>query len=247
MKKLLKSITVLLILSMAIAISACSAKAPEVLVMGTNAQFPPFEYYEGTDITGIDADIMREIAKELGMELRIDDMEFANLPAALASDKINVIAAGFTVRPDREETMDFSKTYYEARQTLIVLKDSGYTGIEDLTDKVIGGQEATTGLLYCASEYTAEENLKAYPNGMLAVEALLNGSVDAVVIDDNPAKVYGDMHGDKIVLIENQFDPEDYAFAVKKGNADLLKKINDALDKIKADGRFDEICSKHLK
>ena len=127
-------------------------KDPTKLVMGTNAQFPPFEYTEGSAITGIDADLMAAIADELGVELVIEDMEFNSLPAALANGQIDIIAAGFTVNPDREETMDFTSTYYEARQTLIVLSDSGYTSIDDLTDKVIGGQVATTGLLYCATD-----------------------------------------------------------------------------------------------
>ena len=221
-------------------------KDPTKLVMGTNAQFPPFEYTEGSTITGIDADLMAAIADELGVELVIEDMEFNSLPAALANGQIDIIAAGFTVNPDREETMDFTSTYYEARQTLIVLSDSGYTSIDDLTDKVIGGQDATTGLLYCATEYTADANIKAFANGMLAVEALLNGSVDGVIIDNNPAKVYGEKYAGQITLIEDQFDPEDYAMAVKKGNTVLQTRVNEALAAIIADGRFDEICSNHL-
>jgi len=221
-------------------------KDPTKLVMGTNAAFPPFEYLEGSAVVGVDADLMAAIAKELGLTLEISDMEFDSLPTALANGQIDVIAAGFTVKPDREETMDFSTPYYTAAQTIIVLKDSKIATVDDLTDKIIGVQSGTTGQ-FSAEELTSTDNIKGFASGMLAVEALKNKQVDAVIIDNNPAKAYGDQNLDTITLIEGQFADEEYALAVAKGNTVLLTKINDALAKLKADGSFDAIISKYVK
>ena len=204
------------------------------LIMGTNAAFPPFEYQEGGEVVGVDAELVGEIAERLGLELEIKDMEFESLSGALSGGTIDVIAAGFTVEPDREETMDFTNTYFTAKQTILVLADSGYNTADDLENKKIGGQTSTTGLT-CAEELTTKENIIGYSNGSLAVEALLGGAVDAVIIDNNPANEYKDQHGDKLKLIVDQFPEEDYAMAVKKGNASLLNAINEALDEIIAE------------
>ena len=225
--------------------SETGTKDPAKLVMGTNAAFPPFEYVEGDAVTGVDADMMAAIAKKMGVELEIVDMEFDSLPTALANGQIDVIAAGYTVNADREETMDFSTPYYTAAQTILVMNGSDIATADDLNGKVIGVQTGTTGS-FCAEDYTDADNIKGFANGMLAVEALKNGQVDAVIIDNNPAKAYGDENAD-LVLIENQFAPEDYAMAVAKGNSVLLQKINDALAAIKADGTFDEIINSYIK
>lgn len=254
MKKLIKMMAMVIALALMIGAVGCASltkadsgtKDPKKLVMGTNAAFPPFEYLEGDAVVGVDADLMAAIAKELGLTLEISDMEFDSLPTALANGQIDIIAAGFTVNPDREETMDFSTPYYTAAQTIIISKDSAFTSADDLKDKLIGVQSGTTGQ-FAAEELTSTDNIKGFANGMLAVEALKNGQVDAVIIDNNPAKAYGDANIDTLKLIEGQFPNEDYAFAVKKGNAVLLKKINEALIKIKSNGTFDEIISKYVK
>jgi polar amino acid transport system substrate-binding protein len=214
--------------------------------MGTNAAFPPFEYLDGGVVSGVDADLMAAIAKEMDVELVITDMEFDSLPTALANGQIDVIAAGFTVTADREETMDFSTPYYTAAQTIIVLKDSTIATLDDLTDTVIGVQSGTSGQ-FCAEELTDVDNIKGFASGMLAVEALKNGQVDAVIIDNNPASAYGDENPDTLTLIEGQYDDEEYAIAVAKDNAALLKEINAALETLKSNGTFDEIISKYIK
>ncbi len=217
-----------------------------VLIMGTNAEFPPFEYQEGGAVVGVDAELMEAIAKKLGLTLEIKDMTFESLPEALSGKTIDLIAAGFTIDATREQTMDFTDTYYTALQTVIVKSDSGYTSKDDLTDKKIGVQTGTTGS-FCAEELTAKENVIGYANGSLAVDALLTGNVDAVIIDNNPAKEYKTQHGDDVTLIENQFDEEEYAIAVKKGNKDLLEAVNNALKELKADGTFQTIVDKYIK
>ncbi len=222
-------------------------KDPKVLVMGTNAAFPPFEYPEGDGIVGVDAEMMELIAQELGVELEIVDMEFDALPTALANGQIDIIAAGFTVTPDREEAMDFTTPYYTAAQTVIVLKDSGYTGIADLEGKIIGVQTGTTGS-FCAEDIVddPDNDIKGFASGMLAVEALKNGQVDAVIIDNNPAKEYAESNAD-LVLIEGEFADEKYAMAVAKGNDVLLGNVNAALAAIKENGEFDKIVDKYIK
>ena len=222
-------------------------KDPKVLVMRTNAAFPPIEYPEGDGIVGVDAEMMELIAQELGVELEIVDMEFDALPTALANGQIDIIAAGFTVTPDREEAMDFTTPYYTAAQTVIVLKDSGYTGIADLEGKLIGVQTGTTGS-FCAEDIVddPDNDIKGFASGMLAVEALKNGQVDAVIIDNNPAKEYAESNAD-LVLIEGEFADEKYAMAVAKGNDVLLGNVNAALAAIKDNGEFDKIVDKYIK
>lgn len=216
------------------------------LIMGINAEFPPFEFQEGGAVVGVDAEIMEAIAKKLGLTLEIKDMAFESLPDALGGGTIDLIAAGYTVDPTREETMDFTDTYYTALQTVIVKADSGYASKDDLKDKKIGVQTGTTGSS-CAKELTDKENVIGYGNGSLAVDALLTGNVDAVIIDNNPAKEYKTKHGDAVTLLENQFDEEEYAIAVKKGNKDLLEAVNNALKEIKADGTFQKIIEKYIR
>ena len=249
-----KILSVLLLSGLLIASAGCADSAAKKgsgtkdstkLVMGTNAAFPPFEMVEGSEIVGIDPEVMAVIAEEMGLELEIKDMEFESLPMALTNGEIDIIAAGMTIKPDREETMSFSTPYYDATQTIIVLKDSGYETLDDINDKAIGVQAGTTGQ-DVAENITTGSSIKAFASGMLAVEALKNGEVDAVIIDNNPANVYFKQNADSVSLIEGAFESEAYAYAVKKGNKELLDQVETALKKIKEDGRFDEIVSKYI-
>ena len=214
--------------------------------MGTNAEFPPFEFQEGGKVVGVDASIMEAVAEKLGLELEIKDMIFDSLPQALSGKTIDVIAAGYTISSDREASMDFTDTYYTAMQSIIVKSGSSITDKDGLKDKKIGVQSGTTGNI-CAKDLTDPANIIGYDNGSLAVEALLSGNVDAVIIDNNPAKEYKAQKGDKVTLIENLFDAEEYAMAVNKGNKSLQDAINTALKEMKADGTFQAIIDKYIK
>lgn len=219
------------------------------LVMGTNAYFPPFEYKENGEVVGVDVDIVKKIAEKLDLEFEVNgDIEFDSLPESLKARQIDLIAAGFTARADREEAMDFSDSYYTALQTIIVRSDSEYNSIEDLKDKNlrIGGQTGTTGMSE-AEDLTSTENAKGYTNGALAVEDLLNGNLDAVIIDNNPAKEYKAQHEDEIKLLENQFEEEHYVIGVPKGNKALLDAVNNALQEMKDDGSLQEILDQYIK
>lgn len=210
------------------------------LVMGTNAEFPPFEYMEGGSVVGIDASIMQEVAKRLGLTLEIQNLKFDSLSSALTGKTIDCIAAGFTIRPDRQETLDFTDSYYTAKQTIIINTNSSVKTKDDLKGKKIGAQSGTTGF-DDAGNVTDKDKVIGYDSGALAVQALLSSQVDAVVIDDTPANEYKSQQGDKINLIENQFDPEDYGIAVNKGNTDLKNAINNALKDMKSDGSLQKI------
>jgi len=225
-------------------VSTLNLQKEGVLVMGTNAAFPPFEYLEGADVVGLDAEMMQEVADRLGLELEIKDMAFDSLPESLQIGEIDCIAAGLTVDPDREEVMSFTDGYYVATQTIIVKADSTIASAADLNDKAIGCQSGTTGQ-FTAEGYTT--NVVPFENGAVAVDALLNGQVDAVIIDDNPAKEYGAKNADTLKLLEGQFEPETYAVAVKKDNTNLRDAINKAIAAMKADGTFDEIVAKYIK
>ena len=214
-----------------------------VIRMGTNAEFPPFEYVENGEYAGIDVELAKAIAKELGKELVIEDMAFDALIDAVNSGKVDFIAAGMTVRPDREKNVDFSIKYYNASQTIIVKGDNeDIKTKDDLVGKKIGVQTGTTG--YDLAVEIKDEVVSSYNNGLEATLDLKNGNVDAVIIDNFPAKKYVEKNPE-LKLIEGQFEEEQYAIAVKKGNKKLLDQINKALQKLMDDGTYDSILEKY--
>lgn len=253
MKKMLKAAAILCVLCLiSVFAVSCSNTNNGTLVMGTNAAFPPFEFKDNTGagtngVDGVDAAMMKAIAEELHMKLEIKDMEFDSLSNALENGQIDCIAAGFTVDPDREESMDFSKGYYEASQAVLVKKGTTIKSADELKGKIIGGQNGTTGLIDKADKLTSKDKIKGFSNGAVAVEALKNGQVDAVIIDVNPAKEYVKNNANTIDIVENLFDKEEYAIAVKKGDKELLEKIDKALQKIKDSGKMDEIIAQYIK
>lgn len=214
------------------------------LVVGTNAEFAPFEYLEDGEVVGIDIDIIKEIAKALDLEVVIKDMEFNTLPTALSAGTIDCIAAGFTADATREETMDFTTSYYNASQSIIVTEASPVASKEDLSGLTIGVQSGTTGEKEAAAIVGAD-NVKGYASGMLAVQDLVNGNVQAVIIDNAPANVLVDKYSGTR-LIEGQFVDENYVYAVKKGNSDLQNALDDALSDLIDDGKVSEIVSNYI-
>ncbi len=145
---------------------------PGVLTMGTNATFPPYEYKDGDDIVGIDAEIAQAMADKLGLKLEIVDMDFDSLIASIQSGKIDMSLAGMTVTEERKQNVDFTDSYATGVQVIIVKDDSDIASVDDLQDKLIGVQQGTTGHLYCADDF-GEDHVNALPNGATAVQALL--------------------------------------------------------------------------
>ena len=245
MKKLL---SMLLVAACAVTMVACTnekgATEDDVLVMATNAEFPPYEYYDGSDIVGIDAEFAAAIAEKLGMELKIEDMAFDSIIPAVQSGKADFGAAGMTVTEDRQKQVDFSDTYYTGRQVIIVAEgNTEITGPDDLAGKKIGVQLGTTGDIYASDDY-GDDNVERYNKGFEAVQALQQGKIDAVIIDDQPAKTFVE-ENEGLKILETEYVEEDYALCFKK-DSNLVEKVNKAIAELKEDGTFDAIIDKYI-
>lgn len=213
------------------------------LVMVTNAEFPPYEFREGNEIVGIDAEIARAIADKLGMELDIQDMAFDSLIPAIQSGKADFTAAGMTVNEDRKKNVDFTDTYAEAAQVIIVKEGSDIKTPDNLEAKKVGVQTGTTGDIYADEIKDAE--VQRFPKGMDAVMALTQGKLDAVIIDREPAKVFVKENAG-LQILDEAFTEEEYAIAVKKGNTELVEKMNGAIKELKESGELQKIVDKYI-
>lgn len=244
-------LTLALIMTM---LTACGSSNNEskalsdgVLTVGTNAEFPPFEYVDDNgEPDGFDMALVREIGKKLGVEVKIENMEFASLVSSIGS-KIDIAAAGMTVTDERKESVDFSDSYYEAVQYVILPVDSDITTADDLKDKAIGVQLGTTGD-FIAEDLTA--NVSQYNKAVDAVNDLVNGRVDCVIIDKNPALVFESKFDGQVVAVDGaqfDFEVEEYAIALPKGDTALADQINKAIKDLKADGTFDELVKTYIE
>ncbi len=225
------------------------------LIMSTNAQFPPYEMvadgegaYKGFE--GIDVEIAVALADKLGLELVIDDMDFDSALVAVQQGKSDMVLAGLTYREDRDELMDFSTSYAQGVQVVIVPDDSDITDMDALAnDKMIGVQRGTTGEIYAADTPEnggyGEDHVLAYDNGALAVQAMLNGQIDAVIIDNGPAQAYVAANPG-LHILEGEWVVEDYCLAVNEGNTGLLNALNSALEEMIADGSVQAIIDKYI-
>lgn len=214
------------------------------LTMSTNAEFPP---YESTDdagqFIGIDVEIAQAIADKLGLELQIDDMDFDAALLAAQNGKSDIVMAGVTVNEERLAVMNFSDSYSTGVQSVIVKEGSEVT-LDNLGDHMIGTQRGTTGNIYCSDDY-GDEHVVAYDNGITAVQALVNGQVDAVVIDDAPARSLVAANNG-LVILDTEYAVEDYAIGISKSNTGLLDAVNSALAELKADGTVQGIVDKYI-
>lgn len=163
------------------------------LRMATNAAFPPYEYYESDKIVGIDAEVAAAIADKLGMKLIIEDMEFGSIITAVTSGKVDMGMAGMTVTDERKQSVDFTTTYAKGIQSVIVMEGSKIASIDDLSAEgakyMIGVQQDTTGDIYATDEF-GDDRIQRFNKGADAVQALLTGKVDCVIIDNEPAKAF---------------------------------------------------------
>ena len=220
------------------------------LTMSTNAAFPPYEMttddggYKNSGFEGIDVEVAGAIAEKLGLELQVDDMDFDAALLSAQNGKSDIVMAGVTVTDERLKVMDFSDTYAEGIQSIIVPEDSDIATADDLSGKAIGTQRGTTGYLYCTDDF-GEENVIAYDDGLTAVQALNNGQVDAVVIDNAPAKSFVEANPG-LKILDTAYAQEDYAIGVAKGNTQLLDAINGALEELQADGTLQAIVDKYI-
>ena len=221
------------------------------LTMATNAAFPPYEFIEGSDIVGIDAEICKAIADKLGLELQIDDMEFDSIIMAVKGGKADIGLAGMTVTPEREEEVKFTESYATGVQAIIVTEDSEITSVDDLFEEganyTIGVQRNTTGDLYTTWDLEDEglAVIDRYSKGADAVQALKTGKVDCVVIDNEPAKAFV-AEVDGLKILETEYVEEMYAGAMSKDNAELYEAVNAALKELIADGTVQSIVDKYI-
>lgn len=215
-----------------------------VLTMATNAYFPPYEYYEGSEVVGIDAEIAKAVADKLGLTLKIEDMEFDSIITAVSAGKADMGLAGMTVTEERKQNVNFSDTYATGVQVVIVPEGSDIKTVDDLQGKKIGVQLATTGDIYCCDDF-GTENVEEYNKGNDAVMALLSGKIDAVVIDNEPAKNYVAVNPG-LTILDTEYVTEEYAAALNKENTALLEAVNGALAELKADGTLDAIIQKYI-
>lgn len=225
------------------------------IVMYTNAEFAPFEYFEGEKIVGVDADIAEEIAKDLGKEVVIEHIDFDSLIPSLIAGKADFVAAGMTITPEREESVDFSIPYVESIQNIISTKDTELKTMKDLKGKKIGVQLGTTGDLAVSDAINLEDGelngtgaeVKTYGSALEASQDLLTGRIDAVVIDKLTAEGIVKNNSDKLSTVKFGEISEAYGIAVEEGNTELLDSINSTLQRLLDEGKIEEFIDNHSK
>ena len=214
------------------------------LTMSTNAQLPPYEMTtDDGGFEGIDVEIATAIAEKLGLELDILDMDFDSALLAVQQGKSDIVMAGVTVNEDRQLVMDFTDSYATGVQVIIVKEGSDVT-IDNMGEGLIGTQRGTTGNIYCTDDY-GEEHVMAYDDGFTAVQALMNGQVDCVVIDNAPAQEFV-KNNPGLTILDTEYANEDYAIGLNKGNTALLDAINTALNELISDGTVQTIIDKYI-
>lgn len=252
MKNLIKVVSLTLIAAMGFAFAGCGSKSTGmtveegVLTMATNAYFPPYEYYDGETIVGIDAEIAAAVADRLGLTLVIEDVAFDSIIGGVQSGKYDIGCAGMTVTEERLQSVNFTTPYATGIQSIIVREGSDITDIDTLIDSgcMVGVQSGTTGDIYMTDE-VGDERMDRYDKGNDAVIALMQGKVDAVVIDNQPAIAFVEAN-EGLVILDTPYTVEDYAMAINLENTELLEAINQALAELTEDGTIDAIIETYI-
>ena len=231
--------------------AAFTTVTPGKLTMSTNASFPPYEMVaDDGSFEGIDVEVAGAIAEKLGLELQVDDMGFDAALQAAQTGKSDMVMAGVTITEERQAVMDFSNSYANGVQVVIVKEGSPIQTVDDLANaNMIGCQMGTTGYTFCSDTPEnggfGEDHVTPYDDGAAAVQALMNGQIDAVVIDNKPAQEYVAANPG-LKILDGEFTNEDYAIGVAKGNTALLDAINGALEELTADGTIQSIVDKYI-
>ena len=230
---------------------AFTTVTPGKLTMSTNASFPPYEMVaDDGSFVGIDIEVAGAIAEKLGLELQVDDMGFDAALQAAQTGKSDMVMAGVTITEERQAVMDFSNSYANGVQVVIVKEGSPIQTVDDLANaNMIGCQMGTTGYTFCSDTPEnggfGEDHVTPYDDGAAAVQALMNGQIDAVVIDNKPAQEYVAANPG-LKILDGEFTNEDYAIGVAKGNTALLDAINGALEELTNDGTIQSIVDKYI-
>ena len=220
---------------------------PAVLHMATEGTFPPYEYYDNGQLVGIDIEVAGAIAEKLGMKLETTDIAFDSIIPGVQAGKYDIGMAGVTVSEDRLQQVNFSDSYATGVQVVIVKEGGKVQSLDDMADAIIGTQSGTTGFIYASSDF-GDDHVKSFTKTTDAVEALKNGQVDCVLLDNAPAEALVDANPDAgLSILETAYTVEDYAIAINKENTDLQAKINAALAELVADGTLQSIIDKYIK
>ena len=247
MKKFLKVASIVLVIAMIACFAACGGNGgeKEKLVMATNAEFPPYEYVEDGKIVGIDAEIAALIADKLGMELEIVDVAFDSIIPGVQAGKYDMGMAGMTVTDERLEKVAFSTSYATGVQSVIVKDGGAVASLDDIAGKKIGVQTSTTGDIYASDEFGDDAVVK-YDNGAAAVQGLIAGKVDCVIIDNEPAKSYVAAN-EGLSILDTEYAVEDYAICFAKENTELQTAVDEALKALIEEGKVAEVVAKYIK
>ena len=223
------------------------------LVVGTSVDFPPYEYYDGDQIVGIEVEMMEKIAEKLDMDFELVDMSFDSIIAAVVSHKIDIGMSGFTVTEERKQSVDFSVSYIKAKQSIVVPEGSPITTVDDLYAEgatyAVGVQNSTTGDLYITEDVETKglkldiQRFNKYPD---IIAALKSGKLECAIIDDQVAKAFVEENSD-LKMLDTAYADEDYALCMSKENSELLEKINQALEEMIADGSMQAIIDKYIQ
>jgi ABC-type amino acid transport substrate-binding protein len=252
MKKLF---AVLLSAMLLLAMAACGeqpqtpddTQEPAVLHMATEGTFPPYEYYDNGQLVGIDIEVAGAIAEKLGMKLETTDIAFDSIIPGVQAGKYDIGMAGVTVSEERLQQVNFSDSYATGVQVVIVKEGGKVQSLDDMADAIIGTQSGTTGFIYASGDF-GDDHVKSFTKTTDAVEALKNGQVDCVLLDNAPAEALVDANPDAgLSILETAYTVEDYAIAINKENTDLQAKINAALAELVADGTLQSIIDKYIK
>jgi len=244
--KFLLSIVLIFVLSLSL--TGCAKDTKGTLTIGINAEFPPFEYVnDDGDFDGFDIALMKAIGEETGYEIKFKNMEFKSLVSSIKTGGIDASISGMTITEDRKESVDFTDSYYKATQYIILPKGSDVDDISDLAGKKVAVQEGTTGDFLVSDEtIVADVTVQRYKKGADAVIVLKNGSVDAVVIDKNPALKFVEANTEDLITIPENSSVEEYGIALQKGNTKLLESFNKALKTLKENGTYEDLVNTYI-
>ena len=240
MKKFVKSLLMgALVLSLSV-----SAMAKDKIFVGTNAEFPPFEYLEKGEVTGFDIELVNELGKVMDADVKVLDMSFDGLLPALQMKKVDLVIAGMTATEERKKTVSFTQPYYTASQVIIVKEgNNSIKSFDDLKGKKVAVMLGFTGdTIVSEIEGVSIERFNAAYAGIMALQA---DKVEAVVLDSEPAKNYVKQNPG-LILAEADAEQEEYAIALRKNDKALLEKVEKALAEIKANGTYDALIKKYF-
>lgn len=253
MKRSIRIISLAAALMMSVSMASCGNEneSEKTLTMATNAEFPPYEYFENEKIIGIDAEVAEKIAEKIGYKLQIEHIDFDSVVPGVQTGKYDIGMAGLTVTDERKEQVNFTQSYATGVQSIIVKEGSDITSVDDLladgANHSVGVQLMTTGDLYCTDDIEEKGlgTIERFNKGADAIMALMSDKVDCVVIDNEPAKVFV-ANNEGLKILDTEYVEEQYAIAISKDNEELLTKVDKALGELIADGTVKQIIDKYI-